>query len=216
MAMKFFRAANLPAPMANYSQEQFRQLVRSLELYFSQMDSQTPITAEYFQGHGEYIINPCGLFYDTTTQTLATADTSTPVEFGTTYISHDITVEGANNSQVTVAKPGIYNFQFTATIESTNSSAKDVYIWLNRDGIDIGYSARPYTISGSGTERSFAYNFNIDLQAGQYIELEWASPDTTVTLAAKAASAPYPEVASTVLAVNFVSSLEDVTVGIIP
>jgi hypothetical protein len=216
MAMKFFRAANLPAPMANYSQEQFRQLVRSLELYFSQMDSQTPITAEYFQGHGEYIINPCGLFYDTTTQTLATADTATPVEFDTTYITHDISVAGANNSQITVAKAGIYNFQFTATIESTNSSAKDVYMWINRNGTDVGYSARPYTISGSGTERTFSFNFNIDLQAEQYIELEWASPDTTVTLAAKAASAPYPEVASAVLTVNFVSSLEDVTVGTLP
>jgi len=216
MAMKFFRAANLPAPMANYSQEQFRQLVRSLELYFSQMDSQTPITAEYFQGHGEYIINPCGLFYDTTTQSLSAVDTATPVEFGTTYINHDISVAGANNSQITVAKAGIYNFQFTATIESTNSSAKDVYIWINRSGTDVGYSARPYTISGSGTERTFSFNFNIDLQAEQYIELEWASGDTTVTLAAKAASSPYPEVASAVLAVNFVSSLEDVTVGTLP
>ena len=216
MAMKFFRAANLPAPMADYSQEQFRQLVRSLELYFSQMDSQTPITAEYFQGHGEYIINPCGSFYDATTQTLTTANTATPVKFGTTYISHHVTVEGVNNSQITAAKSGIYNFQFTATIESTNASAKDVYIWVNRNGTDIGYSARPYTISGSGTERTFSFNFNIDLQAGQYIELEWASSDIAVTLAAKAASAPYPAVASTVLAVNFVSSLEDVTVGSIP
>ena len=216
MAMKFFRAANLPAPFAQYSQEQMRQLVRAIEVYFSQMDSQTPITAEYFQGGGEYLINPNGLFFSTTTQTLAAPNTSTPIQFENTYIGHDMTMNGVTDSQLTVDKSGIYNFQFTATLESSNSSSKNVYIWLNRSGTDVGYSARPYTISGSGTKRTMSWNFNIDLQAGQYIEMEWASADTTVSLVTEAASAPYPGVASVVMAVTFVSSLQDVTVAPTP
>lgn len=216
MAMKLFRAPALPAPPANYSQEQFRQLVRALELYFSQMDSQTPLSAEYFEGHGEYITNPNGLFYSTVTQTLSTADTATPIALENTYIGHDMAMNGVSDSQLTVDKAGVYNFQFNATLESTNSSSKDIYVWINRSGTDIGYSARPYTISGSGTNRLISWNFNIDMQAGDYIEMYWASPDTTVSLATIAASSPYPAVASAVMAVSFVSSLNGVTVATAP
>jgi hypothetical protein len=166
MAMKFFRASPLPTPPVEYSVEQLRQMVRVLELYFSQMDSQTPLSAEYFEGGGEYLTNPNGLFYSTTTQTLTSPDTTTPIAFENTYIGHDMVMNGASDSELTVDKAGIYNFQFTATLESTNSSSKTAYIWINRNGTAVGYSARPYTISGSGTKRTMSWNFNIDLQAG--------------------------------------------------
>lgn len=216
MAMKFFRASPLPTPPMEYSVEQLRQMVRVLELYFSQMDSQTPLSAEYFEGGGEYLTNPNGLFYSTTTQTLTSPDTTTPIAFENTYIGHDMVMNGASDSELTVDKAGIYNFQFTATLESTNSSSKTAYIWINRNGTAVGYSARPYTISGSGTKRTMSWNFNIDLQAGDYIELEWASGDTNLSLAAETASSPYPGVSSAVVAVTFVSNLNGVTVAAAP
>lgn len=213
MAGKYFRAAPLPQPPLDgtYSREYVNQLLRVIELYFSQLDN-----APTLRGEGEYTTNPNGLFYSTVTQTLPAIDTATPIALENTYIGHDMTMNGGANSELTVDKSGIYNFQFNATLQSTNSSAKDIYVWINRSGTDIGYSARPYTISGSGTNRLISWNFNIDLQAGQYIEMYWASPDTTVSLTTIAASSPYPAVASAVMAVSFVSNLDGVTVATAP
>lgn len=55
MAMDRFRAAPLPNPPPQYDASYFRQLIRVLENYFSQLDSDTPnrsqqYTAEMFVG----------------------------------------------------------------------------------------------------------------------------------------------------------------------
>jgi hypothetical protein len=49
--------------------------------------------------------------------------------------------------------------------------------------------------------------FDIDLAAGEYIEMYWGADNTNVTMEAIAASAPSPAVASAVMAVNFVARL---------
>lgn len=48
MALDRFRAPQMPTPATEYSREQFRQLVRALEIYFSQLDSNTPNHAEKY------------------------------------------------------------------------------------------------------------------------------------------------------------------------
>lgn len=48
MAMKRFRAPRLPDPPPQYSAQHIRQLLRVLEIYFNQLDSQTPNTAESY------------------------------------------------------------------------------------------------------------------------------------------------------------------------
>ena len=52
MAMELFRAPALPNPPALYDMHYVRQLVRVIELYFSQLDSQTPLSAESFNVNG--------------------------------------------------------------------------------------------------------------------------------------------------------------------
>jgi hypothetical protein len=59
MALEKFRASPLPIPPAEYSPEHFRQLIRVIELYFSQLDSLTPNQAESYRANffygGEFI-----------------------------------------------------------------------------------------------------------------------------------------------------------------
>jgi len=55
MAMKLFRATPLPTPPPQYDAQYFRQFMRTLETYFSQLDSKTPnyaqsYTADTFEG----------------------------------------------------------------------------------------------------------------------------------------------------------------------
>jgi hypothetical protein len=49
MALQRFRASPLPIPPAEYSPEHFRQLIRVIELYFSQLDSLAPIVTNGIQ-----------------------------------------------------------------------------------------------------------------------------------------------------------------------
>jgi hypothetical protein len=101
----------------------------------------------------------------------------------------------------------VYNFQFSGQLLSGSASAKQVYIWIARNGTDIGYSTHQYTVSGSGTHLNVSWNFDIDLAAGEYIEMQWASNDINMKLEAVVATAPHPGMPSAVMAVNFIAPL---------
>lgn len=159
---------------------------------------------------GRFIDSPNGLFWDNGDQTLTTVNVAQPVRFNQTYLDNGMFINGATTSEITVTYSGVYNFQFNAMLRSTNASSKIAYIWIRRNGTDIGYSAREYLISGSGGILEINWNFNIDMQAGQYIQIMWAGDDTNMTLDAIAPTSPHPGVPSAVIAVTFVSVLPDV------
>jgi hypothetical protein len=200
-----------PAPPAlvnapvRYEQMNFAQNNKLLRTFFIKLSN---IFSSLLGPAGSrYIDRPNGLFFSIVDQTLAGANTATPVEFEVTYLNNGIEVNSGTESRIYVTYEGVYNFQFSGQLTSTNSSSKIVYVWIVRNGTDIGYSTHAYTISGSGTQLEIAWNFNIDLQAGQYIEFEWASSDTNVTLNATAATTPHPGIPSAVVAVSYVAPL---------
>ncbi len=149
-----------------------------------------------------YLDQPNLLAFDTTTQTLAAANTGYAVKFRTTYLSNAISV--VSDTRMTVAIPGIYNFNVTVQLESTNASTKHVWLWIKRSGTTIGYSTRMHTVSGSGTHLCADWVFNIDLDANAYIEMEWASDSTDVQMVANTASSPHPGIPAAVVSVSFV------------
>jgi hypothetical protein len=82
-----------------------------------------------------------------------------------------------------------------------------VYIWVSRNGTDIGYSTHQYTVAGSGNHLNISWNFDIDLDEGEYIEMQWASDDTDIKLESAVATAVHPGIPSAVIAVNFIAPL---------
>jgi hypothetical protein len=66
-----------------------------------------------------------------------------------------------------------------------------------------------HVIAGSGGVDDFEYSFTIDITAGQYIELMWATDDTGITIDYMAASSPRPAVPSTLVTVVLVSALPE-------
>jgi hypothetical protein len=154
-----------------------------------------------------YMDRPNGLFFSTTTQTLAATNTAKPIDFEITYLANGVEVNAGTESRMYVSYDGVYNFQFSGQLSSTNSSAKTVYVWIVRNGTDIGYSTHAYSISGSGTSIEISWNFNIDLQAGNWVEFEWAADDTNVTLNKVSPTSPHPGIPSAVCAVSYVAPL---------
>jgi len=154
-----------------------------------------------------YMDRPNGLFFSTTTQTLAATNTAKPIDFEITYLANGVEVNAGTESRMYVSYDGVYNFQFSGQLSSTNSSAKTVYVWIVRNGTDIGYSTHAYSISGSGTAVEISWNFNIDLQAGNWVEFEWAADNTNVTLSKVSPTSPHPGIPSVVCAVSYVAPL---------
>lgn len=207
MRLKLSKAPRLPAPSPAYSSDMIDQFQSSLRLYFNEIDSL--FASILGPNGGQYVDCPNGLFFSTVDQTIAVINTGYPIEFPTTYLSNAVYINAGTDSRIYVSVSGVYNFQFSGQLRSNSGSAKQVYIWIVRDGTPIGYSTHQYTVSGGNTHLNISWNFDIDLQAGQYIELQWSSDSTDITLEAHAATAPHPGIPSAVMAVNFVAPLPD-------
>jgi hypothetical protein len=181
------------------------QLLKVLRLYFNRVsDVLNAITGV---NGGRYIDCPAGLFFSTTDQPIAVINTAQPIDFPIEYLNNAVRVNSGTDSRVYVDIGGVYNFQFSGQLRSGSASSKQVYIWIARNGTDIGYSTHQYTVSGSGTHLNVSWNFDIDLDAGEYIEMQWASNDIDMKLEAVVATVPHPGMPSAVMAVNFIAPL---------
>ena len=85
MALDLFKASPLPNPPAAYDPQYIRQLIRVIENYFSQLDSNTPNHAQKYTA-SEFVGGTfSGAFQNvTTTQKLALTAVAGTVVFDTT------------------------------------------------------------------------------------------------------------------------------------
>jgi hypothetical protein len=200
------KAPNLLNTPQVYSAQHFDQLLRELRVYFNTIDNGTSNAFGIFGG--QYIDFPNGLFFNTVDQTFANPNQAYPVVYNQTYLNSG--VELKNTTEIHVSVGGIYNFQYSGQLSSTNANAKTAYLWIKRNDTDIGFSTHAYTISGSGTQFEISWNFNIDMQAGDFLELEMAVTENTAFLDATDPTSPHPGIPSSVLAVNYMGPLPDV------
>ena len=148
-----------------------------------------------------------GAFSDTTSQNIAVANTPYVITMNTTDLVDGIYRDLTHTSRIYCPASGIYNFQFSAQVTSTSASSKQVYFWINKNGTDIDYSSRVFTVSGSSASLAVNWNFNIDLNAGQYVAIMWASDSTNVQLSVSTPGSPIPISSSAVMACTRLSSL---------
>lgn len=127
-----------------------------------------------------------GVFSDTATQTPAAAYTPQAVTFNTTDISNGVVV-GVPTSRIVVPKSGLYQFAFSAQIESSNAASKKIWIWPRVNGVDVPNSNGEVTIAGGGAVLVPAWSWTLSMNAGDYFELVYAAEDASVQLVAKAA-----------------------------
>jgi len=147
-----------------------------------------------------------GSFYDTTTQTAAAINTAYAMTFNTVDLSVGVT-RGTPTSRIYVDTLNVYNVQFSAQVDKTAGGVGLVWVWLRKNGVNVPDSAGQIRIQGNNAEILAAWNYVIELNAGDYIELMWEVDDTSVILLAEAASAVHPSVPSIILTVtNNISS----------
>ena len=197
----------LPYAAPAYTPTYIDQLLKVLRLYFNRVSD--TLGAIVGVNGGRYIDCPNGLFFSTTDQPIAVANVAQPINFPIEYLNNAVRVNSGTDSRVYVDIGGIYNFQFSGQLLSNSASSKQVYIWIARNGTNIGYSTHQYTVAGSNTHLNISWNFNIDLDGDEYIEMLWASDDVNMRLEAVASTALHPGIPSAVMAVNFIAPLPD-------
>lgn len=126
-----------------------------------------------------------GSFSDSTTQTI-TANTATPIAFNTTEESNGVTV-GSPTSRLVIANAGTYNVQFSAQLDKTDSGEDNVSVWLRVNGQNVPRTCTDLTLPKNDAKAVAAWNFVYTFTAGQYLELVWSSPDSSMRLLAAGA-----------------------------
>lgn len=149
-----------------------------------------------------------GSFYDTTTQSIAAINTAYAITLNSTAskindgpMQYGVYI-GTPTSRVYVDNTANYNIQFSLQLYSSSASAKNVSIWLRVNGADVADSATVISLTGNNVATVAAWNFVINLTAGDYFELMWSADDTNVTIRSSTAAAPRPAIPGVILTVT--------------
>ena len=159
-----------------------------------------PIAAVLNNGtNGEIFVRPTieqrydyATVSSTATQTTGTANQATAITFNTIQNSLGLSINQSDSSKIEFSQSGLYTLNFNIQALSNNSSAKNVYFWIRKNGGDIPYSTRIVTVVGNAVYRTLHVAYNVSMQADDYVQLMWATSDTSVELHASPATAFAP------------------------
>jgi len=138
-----------------------------------------------------------GSFYDTTTQTNLIS--SNLMTYDTTVFANNVSI--VSGSQITFAKAGYYNIQFSVQVEKTGGSPAEIEVWLKQNGVDDLWSNTATYIQGNNQKFVLAWNFFVNMAAGQYAELAWHSVEPSMRLVSQVPGAR-PGIPSVILTVS--------------
>jgi hypothetical protein len=200
------KAPNLPLATPEYARSFQDQFANVLRLYFNQLDN--AIGAVLGPQGRQYLSTPHAAVSRITNQTAALANTEYQIDFNTADLLNGVTLDVDGGLEVSAS--GVYNYQFSLQLVSTDSSLHDVAIWLKANGTTIANTASYYTVhekhGAVNGHLVAAVNFFVELNAGDVVSLWWTTTTTNVSLEALAATGPVPLSPSAVATLSFVST----------
>jgi hypothetical protein len=112
------------------------------------------------------------------------------------------TISATKQTRLVVDADGVYNFEFSAQLDKTSSTAKNVWIWARIDDVDVPDSATKVTLAGSSAASVAAWNFVYNLSANSYFELMWAAEDVGCIMPSEPASSFVPSIPAIIMTVT--------------
>lgn len=201
---------NLPIAPVDYNRQFQDQLNNVLRLYFQQLGG--AFQAYLNEGGGRFLSVPCGGYFSNQTFDL-TANVATVITLNNSDANAVIDTSLSNGS-VQVVYPGIYNYQFSAQFDNSDSQDHDVDFWVRVDNVDVYESATRLTIPskhGSANGAAVAaLNIFVTANANSIIDFVVAANHPDIRLVdLPASSSPYvrPSIPSLISTITFVSRL---------
>ena len=162
---------------------------------------------EELQGFGRSVpILHYGAFSDTTTQVVTSVGEAIAMTFNTTDLANGVSI-GSPTSRLVVDEQGVYNVQFSAQLDKAAGSTGTIHIWLRKNGTNVPNTSSKVAIQGTAAETVAAWNFLVQLEPTNYVELMWSSDDADVVLHAASATSVYPAIPSVICTVTQVNNL---------
>ena len=153
-----------------------------------------------FQGAGG-IDTFYGIFFDTDIQTNAT--TYNKLKYNNIVSANGVSIN--NNTEITLPIKGVYNIQFSAQIDKTDSGEDDIEIWLSKNGNTESWSNTRITLPKNNAKAVAAWNFMVSANANDYYEIIWQSADGAMRIYAEPTPPAQVEIPSVILSVNILS-----------
>jgi hypothetical protein len=142
-----------------------------------------------------------GIAYSNTDITAAAVNTAYTVVFDGIQLNTGVDL-GTPASRIVFEKGGTYLLAFSVQITSSNASLKDLWFWPRINGTDVAGSTIKVSVVDNGATIVMSRSALFDLTAGDYLEVAWATSDTTVTLESAPATAFAPATPSVLLSVT--------------
>jgi hypothetical protein len=137
-----------------------------------------------------------GSWYDDANQYAPIAGTATHM-LCNNGISNGITKITDKDFEVQYA--GTYNIQFSVQLDQSSGAGHHIFIWFRKNGVDIPYSASEVAIQGTLAESIPSWNFIVDMNAGDYVNVMYSVTDTNVYLKSIAPTGVVPGVPSVII-----------------
>jgi hypothetical protein len=121
-----------------------------------------------------------GDFYSNATQTSAGANTVNYMTLNNTGLANGVSI--ANSDEITIARTGDYNIQFSAQLSHDTNQTANVEIWLAKNGNNLANTNTRLTlVKDEAVVASWNWLVNANT-ANDYYQIAWASSDTNVEL----------------------------------
>lgn len=142
--------------------------------------------------------------YHTASIPLSVANATYSMSYSTTDFASGISISGSDKSKIKIENAGIYDIQFSAQLDKTNSSNAKNYIWLAKNGINVPESTTAIVLFGGSNEEALAaWNFYVSASAGDYYQLLITSTnDNTLIQYDSSPSGSIPAIPSIILTVG--------------
>lgn len=143
-----------------------------------------------------------GAFYSTVAHTASAINTPTLITWNNTALSKNISIDSGTTSRIVFSKAGVYEVHFSGELHSTNSSAKEIYMWPRINGVDVAGATMVNTIETNNHRKTVSRSGLFQVSANDYLEAVFAVTDTDLDFDPLAATAFAPATPSVTLMVK--------------
>jgi len=127
----------------------------------------------------------------TTSQVATAANTAYQIPFNSSATNGGISVNASDNTRIDFVEAGVYSITGHIQLKSSSAASKTAYYWLSVNGSNVDHSER-LTMHNNNAFALLAVTDQISLNAGDYIQFNYAVDDVALWLDASAATAFAP------------------------
>jgi hypothetical protein len=132
-----------------------------------------------------------GNFSATADIVASSPNTAYSIAFTASTADGGISLNASDNTRIDFAEAGVYSLSGHLQLKSTSASTKTLYWWVAINGSNTNHSERMSLHNNNGLH-ILGVSDQLNLAAGDYINVKWATDDVTLFLNGAAATAFAP------------------------